>query len=255
MKKLLALLLALVLCFAFVACGDDTSYEGDTSYEEGSSDEPTVSDYIEANYEGLLGVHDVESEGMTQEIVEDDGSLVFKLTFIDQLPDPEATRPLIEETMSANSSIYHSNFESLKNLIPSAKSIIIAYYNADGELIVYAEYAGVAAAYGDESVTTIEAFIEYNREYFLSSRSPEEAAIVDVDFFEIDNYLVYQFTFINELSDNNAMIETVETPDPSVTQYYQGLLESLRVYVPEAEGIAIEYFTNTGEFLTAVEYN
>ncbi len=257
MKKLLAILLALLVCAAFVACGEDNmSYTEDTSYEEGESLEATVTDYIEVNYDGLKGQFgDLDAEGMTLDIVEIDGSMVYELRFIDQLPDPEATRPLIEETISSNASIFQSNYESLKERVPSTVSVIVAYYNADGELIVYSEYAGAGSGYGDESVTTIEAFIEYNRDYFLSNRSAEEAAFVDLDFFEVDNYLVYQYTFINELDSNSEMIERVENTEPSYDEFYQDLLENLRVYVPEAQGIAIEYFTHTGEFLTSIEYN
>ncbi len=146
MKKLLAVILVLVMAMFMVACDEEYVEEGvtedaATTEEATTDDEMTITDFIDISYDDMIAQQgDLEAEGFTLVIFEEDNSLIYQFAFVEPLPDVEATKVLIDETLAANASIYQTIYDGLASYVPSATSLIVEYLTVDGDLITYSEF-------------------------------------------------------------------------------------------------------------------
>ncbi len=265
MKKLITLLLALVMAMFMVACSDDTTmnvdYDEDEMAEDETTDETstddsgmTISDFIDENYEDMINQQgDLEAEGMSLNITDGDGVLMYQFKFLEQVTDVAATKILIDETLAANAEIYSSISEALAVFVPSAVGLTVEYYNADDKLITYGIFdtTGGVELLGD---MTISDFITVNEAAFTIPADDPQAEFLTLEAHEVDNSLVVVYTFINEISDIDTTVEELENPSAEITGYFQSLYESLVYMVPDATSIIVEYYGSDGSFITAVEY-
>lgn len=130
------------------------SSEADESVEEANSDTDdssgatgvaasftTLEEYVEANketFETLKG--SLKNSGMNLNITARENSLVYTYTFDKEITDPATIKTGLDKGLETQKDTYESVCESLRTAIPSVESVIVEYYDVDGNLITSREY-------------------------------------------------------------------------------------------------------------------
>ncbi len=128
MKKFLAFLLAVAMCFSLAACSSDSSEMTLEKYIDGMQDE------IDAMTES------VKDQGMTIEVSAKENSLVYSYHFTEDLGDTSLVKDSLEQSLDEFSSTFEDILSALKEEVSSAESVIVEYLDMDGNVIVSKEY-------------------------------------------------------------------------------------------------------------------
>ena len=147
MKKITAILLALLLCLSFAACGNTNKAEVTPTPEatptatpeptEEPTEEPLT---LEAYIAGIQSEIDemtaaMAAEGMSIEILARENSLVYSYKYQEDVADAETMRAALEEATEAQASVFQALYTQLKGDIPALESITVEYLAADGTVL------------------------------------------------------------------------------------------------------------------------
>lgn len=155
MKKLLSIILCGVMVLSFVACGkdkdkDDTkdtkaavTQENGKSDKKDSSSNKKLKEFVDTCNKQLASQLDsYKSQGLDVKITERNGSLVYSFAYIKQFDKDQI--PTLKDQLEAGTakadSVYQNMLTQLKKEVPSSKSVIIEYLNADNTVIFSKEY-------------------------------------------------------------------------------------------------------------------
>lgn len=130
MKKVLRILTSYVLCAAIclsvAACGGSGS---------------ALQKYIDDNKESIdQMVSAMESGGMNLAVEADGNTLVYKYQYSEELPDAEAAKTALADSMDAASSTFESLLTQLKDEVSEAEGIKVIYLDKDGNELYSKEF-------------------------------------------------------------------------------------------------------------------
>lgn len=132
MKKVLALILALVMCLALVACGDSS----EKKETEGKSE---LEKYMEKNSDEFLDSIEegFATSGMTcnssYEVVGDGLVVSIRINELEDLP--EETKQQMQEAYDASASEMEEALEMLQEEVPELEYMTIRICEKDGDLL------------------------------------------------------------------------------------------------------------------------
>ena len=135
MKKIIALILALVLAMSLVACG---SSNADTPAP--NADNATISAYVTANKSDLLATMEesfATSSGMTctSDIYVEGMGFVVTIN-INELDDVDtATKALLQETYDSMDYLFDSALDTMREDLPEIEYFQVLVCEADGDLL------------------------------------------------------------------------------------------------------------------------
>lgn len=124
MKKIMALLLCLVLCFSFVAC----SSKGKTSLD----------DYVASIQDEIESMNDADD--MNIKVLARDNSLVYRYQYTFDIEMNDDIKSAIESTLAETDSTFESVLKSVREVVPKVKSVIVEYLDKSGDMIYSKEY-------------------------------------------------------------------------------------------------------------------
>ena len=159
MKRIIALLLAILMCAAFVGCGDESKATPDEKGNVGTADEAakpaetspetltkngkpyaSVQDYISDPEvkESIDSAKDSNSEIVTFDYYADGNQLVYDYTYTQQYDEERVAemKKSLDETLEKNSSYYMQVVDQLrKNVDVENPQLVMNYRNSDGTII------------------------------------------------------------------------------------------------------------------------
>lgn len=136
MKKIIALVLALVMAMSLVACGGNTAKE-----ETPAADNAAIVTYVEDNKAELISSMEeafATSSGMTctSDIKVEGMGFVITLN-INELDDvDEATKQLLQDTFSTMEDTFDMLVESMQEEIPDIEYFQVVINEVDGDELV-----------------------------------------------------------------------------------------------------------------------
>lgn len=154
MKKLLALVCCLSFCMAFTACKNDktdsvsekttttASQTTTTLIEQSQAPDPdkTVEDYIKENKESFdVFKQSMGGTGLELDISARENSLVYSHRYTFMINDIETVKETLEQGFESVKESYVITLDALKIAVPTAQSIILEYFDIDGNLITSCE--------------------------------------------------------------------------------------------------------------------
>lgn len=117
---------------------DDTDSNGATG---ASTSFENIDEYIEANKETFDTLkNSLKDSGMNLDIIARDNSLVYTYTFDKDLGDVATVKSSLDKGLESQKSTFENVCKSLKAAIPSVESVIVEYYDKNGDLITSGEY-------------------------------------------------------------------------------------------------------------------
>ncbi len=127
MKRVLAIVMCVLLCFSMIACGE----------------KPTVESYIksiQSDIDAMIAAN--EGSGMEMQVVARGNSLVYSYKYTIEIPaeNMELVKAALEESMAEVDSSFQQILTALKAEISNAESIIVEYLANDGQVIYSKEY-------------------------------------------------------------------------------------------------------------------
>lgn len=122
--------------------GGASKAEDDSSAENLNTEVKTVEDFIEQNKSTFDTLNKtLENSGISLEIFARDNSLVYSYKYtMDTVKNNDATKKSLETAMKSQESTFNSAFQSVKAIVPDAKSVIVEYLDSKGELIKSFEF-------------------------------------------------------------------------------------------------------------------
>ncbi len=127
MKKFLASLLAVAMCFTLAACSNSSGMTLE-KYIDGMQDE--INEMTES----------MKEQGMTIEVSARENSLVYSYHFTEDLDDTSLVKASLEQSLEGLSSTFEDILSTLKEEVSSAESVIVEYLDMDGNVIASKEY-------------------------------------------------------------------------------------------------------------------
>ena len=285
MKKLWAAVLSGLLCLSLSACSAQPagSRPGDTSGAANSGGETraassaapdegmTLEEYIEANREQLDAVMgSLEDAGMNMQILARGNSLVYRYQYTTDVGDPAVLKAVMDEMMGSLSSVFESLLETLQLAVPSAESIVVEYLTQDGELITSQEITEGQGEPADSSQTgdeppaassaasnegmTLEEYIEANQETFGQLTESMAASGMNIQILAKGNSLVYRYRYTSDVGTAAQLKPVLDEALESMRSVFENSLEAVRLAVPSAESLVVEYLSQDGEVITSQEY-
>ena len=127
MKRVIAAVLALVLCLSLAACNSGPSME--EYMQEHQTEYKTMAQSMSTN-------------GVTMEFSARDDSLVLSAR-LDMAVDESvrvAAAAVMEVSLEDNKQNYLSILDAVREAVPSAKSIIVEFYDSEDTLIISKEF-------------------------------------------------------------------------------------------------------------------
>lgn len=156
MKKLLAVLSCLTICFSFAACGDkDESSaekaESKASVESSSvveseasadaSEGKTIQDFIDENKETFDVLKDsLKDSGMEMDILARENSLVYTYKYTTDVGEIETFKAALDQGLESQKDTFVQVLNSLKLAVPATESVIVEYLDKDGNIITSGEF-------------------------------------------------------------------------------------------------------------------
>jgi len=143
MKKLTALILALLMMFAFVACGssdkDDADKKDDETVETTLSDAEKVAEYVAAHEAELLAAFGdgFSGSGMTsQAAIKANGQDIILEVRINEFDNlPEEAKQAAQSTLDSLKSAMTPDFAEMKKELPELEDFVLKMCEKDGDII------------------------------------------------------------------------------------------------------------------------
>lgn len=141
MKKITAILLALLLCLSFAACGNTNNAEVTPTPEATATPEPTEEPLtLEAYIASIQSELDelttaMAAQGMSIEILARNNALVYSYKYQEDVADAETMRAALEQATETQATTFQALYTELKGDVPSLESVTVEYLAADGTVL------------------------------------------------------------------------------------------------------------------------
>lgn len=143
MKKITAIVLALLLCLSFAACGNTnevkvtpTPEATPTATPEPTEEPLTLEAYIasiQSEIDELTTA--MAAQGMSIEILARNNALVYSYKYQEDVADAETMRAALEQATETQATTFQALYTELKGDVPSLESVTVEYLAADGTVL------------------------------------------------------------------------------------------------------------------------
>ncbi len=252
MKKLLALLLALMMLFAFVACGDSDKDDDDKEFD---SIEDQAEDFLD-RFEDL--VDDLEDA-----IEDNDEDEIKKIeNKIEKLEDEY--EEILEELEEENEDLADEFKEDIEKIADRLDDV----YDQENNLGNSTETLPPSSNNSSNNNNKTEVEVENPKDssamqdYIDSIQSQLDAALdsyeqmgMSINVVARGNSLAYVYRFNVDVGDVAAVREQLKTALSAQDSSFKNILIALRTEVPSAESVIVEYQNKDGSVIYFKEYN
>ena len=141
MKRIFAILLAILMIISLAACGEssDKTDSTSTASSTGAKKYATLQDYMDdpVNMKGIDSVKESGQDVLEINIKADGSTMLYEYTYkttfsADDLPSMKQS---IEEAMASNDSTFTTLATNLQSQIDEKVNVRVVYRNGDGEII------------------------------------------------------------------------------------------------------------------------
>lgn len=101
---------------------------------------------------------------------------------------------------------------------------------------------------------TIQEYVEQNAEQLDSISSSFEGTGINMDILARGNSLVYSCQYTMDIGDTDLIKSTLDSSLDASSSTYESVLSLLKLQVPSAESVIVEYLDMDGNVITSKEY-
>ncbi len=152
-KRLFVILLTAAMCLSFTACSNlkkDTTSDTDTVTESQEIVEQTKLEELVSDETFQQQVKSMSSsykaQGIELSVTAEGNKLVYTCAYTIDIEDPATAKEKLTEYLDGAkmTSSFNSILKSVQTTVPEAESVVVRYYDKDGNELVSKEYTGSA---------------------------------------------------------------------------------------------------------------